>query len=228
MSGEEYQRTARALARETTMSDASAARIEQNLLSAVRNRELAVPRRLVWLPPSSFARSAAADRRSLGGGWLGGRRWLAAAAAVLVIAGSVALWRIGHGVERITAPPTQVASERAPIPREVSPPVLSKATVDPTTKASKRAGGKRADQKTHTLPTVRPTGFVELPWAAGLPAFESGEIVRMEVPVASLPTYGIDVSSGAGNGPVAADVLIGQDGFARAIRLVTSTVRSTQ
>jgi hypothetical protein len=69
---------------------------------------------------------------------------------------------------------------------------------------------------------------VELPWTAGLPAFESGEIVRMEVPVASLPTYGIDISSGAGNGPVAADVLIGQDGFARAIRLVTNTARSTQ
>ncbi|MDP9324525.1 MAG: SUMF1/EgtB/PvdO family nonheme iron enzyme, partial [Acidobacteriota bacterium] len=27
----------------------------------------------VWLPPSAFARSASADRRSLGGGWLGGR-----------------------------------------------------------------------------------------------------------------------------------------------------------
>ena len=26
-----------------------------------------------WLPPSAFARSASADRRSLGGGWLGGR-----------------------------------------------------------------------------------------------------------------------------------------------------------
>ena len=31
-----------------------------------------------WLPPSAFARSASADRRSLGGGWLGGRPTLAA------------------------------------------------------------------------------------------------------------------------------------------------------
>jgi hypothetical protein len=67
-----------------------------------------------------------------------------------------------------------------------------------------------------------------LPWTAGLPAFESGEIVRMDIPVASLPTYGIDISSGTGRGPVEAVGLFGQDGFARAIRLVTTTSRSTQ
>ena len=50
----------------------------------------------------------------------------------------------------------------------------------------------------------------------------------MEVPAATLPTYGIDISSGVSGKPVEADVLIGQDGFARAIRLVTSTARSTQ
>ena len=49
----------------------------------------------------------------------------------------------------------------------------------------------------------------------------------MNVPVASLPGYGIDISSG-GDGAVEADILIGQDGVARAIRLVTNTVRSTQ
>ncbi|HYT65247.1 MAG TPA: xanthine dehydrogenase family protein subunit M [Vicinamibacterales bacterium] len=31
-----------------------------------------LPSRSVWLPPSAFARSASADRRSLGGGWSGG------------------------------------------------------------------------------------------------------------------------------------------------------------
>jgi hypothetical protein len=75
---------------------------------------------------------------------------------------------------------------------------------------------------------TKPSEFVELPWTAGLPAFESGEIVRMELPVASLPAYGIDISPGTGNSPVQADILIGQDGFARAIRLVNSNVRSTQ
>jgi hypothetical protein len=54
----------------------------------------------------------------------------------------------------------------------------------------------------------------------------------MEVTAASLPAYGIDISPGVGSRPLEADLLIGQDGFARAIRLVTnaamSTPRSTQ
>jgi hypothetical protein len=58
--------------------------------------------------------------------------------------------------------------------------------------------------------------------------FESGSIVRMEVPVASLPAYGIDISPAAGGGPIEADVLVGQDGQPRAIRLVTNSSRSTQ
>jgi predicted anti-sigma-YlaC factor YlaD len=49
--------------------------------------------------------------------------------------------------------------------------------------------------------------FVALPGASALPRFEHGEVVRMEVPSAA--------------GPVRVDVLIGQDGLARAARLVS-------
>jgi hypothetical protein len=69
---------------------------------------------------------------------------------------------------------------------------------------------------------VRTTGFVAIPAAAGLPAFESGEIVRVEVPLASLPTYGIDILPDVRTDVVEADLLVGQDGQARAIRLVPS------
>jgi hypothetical protein len=67
----------------------------------------------------------------------------------------------------------------------------------------------------------RPQGFVALPTAATLPALERGEIVRMEIPAAALPAYGIDMPLGVGRTPVQADVLVGQDGLPRAIRLVT-------
>jgi hypothetical protein len=70
---------------------------------------------------------------------------------------------------------------------------------------------------------VRPVGFVALPGAAGLPDFESGEIVRMELPLTSLPTYGIEILPDAQGSPVEADLLVGQDGEARAIRLVTTS-----
>ena len=69
---------------------------------------------------------------------------------------------------------------------------------------------------------MQTAGFVTLPGAAELPQFESGTIVRVELPVASLPGYGVDISRAGGTGPVEADVLVGQDGQMRAIRLVTS------
>jgi hypothetical protein len=70
------------------------------------------------------------------------------------------------------------------------------------------------------------SGFVALPAAVGLPDFESGVIVRMELPVAALPSYGIEVVPDS-KVPVEADLLIGQDGQARAIRLVNRvTTRS--
>jgi hypothetical protein len=60
-----------------------------------------------------------------------------------------------------------------------------------------------------------------LPTAIGLPGLESGRIVRVEVPTAMLPAYGLDVMPGPADGLVEADVLVGQDGQARAIRFVT-------
>lgn len=48
--------------------------------------------------------------------------------------------------------------------------------------------------------------FVVLPGASALPRFESGQVIRVEIP--------------SGEGVITADVLIGQDGLARAVRLV--------
>jgi len=63
--------------------------------------------------------------------------------------------------------------------------------------------------------------FVALPTAIGLPALESGHIVRVELPAADLPAYGFDVTPQPAAGAVQADVLVGQDGQPRAIRFVT-------
>jgi hypothetical protein len=52
--------------------------------------------------------------------------------------------------------------------------------------------------------------------------------MRIELPVASLPAYGVDISPAADDRPVEADLLVGQDGQARAIRLVTNSSRSSQ
>ena len=212
MSGDEYRRAMEALARETTMPPESAARIEQQLLEAFATRDAANT-----LPSSQVKRVV---WRSLS--W---RPWVATAAGLLLVACVGYLWRAGQPRVNVgrQSSPTRTA-ENSP----AAPPAVA-ATIDRSSPVAVTAAHSPAsNRKPPNTNVVTPSGFVDLPWTAGLPAFESGEIVRMDIPVASLPTYGIDISSGAGKGPVEADVLIGQDGFARAIRLVTTSSRSTQ
>ena len=64
-----------------------------------------------------------------------------------------------------------------------------------------------------------PDGFIEVPGAASLPRLESARIVRYELPLAALPAYGLEIAPGAERRAVEADLLIGQDGYTRAIRL---------
>jgi anti-sigma factor RsiW len=68
-------------------------------------------------------------------------------------------------------------------------------------------------------PAADSAGFVAWPGAAVLPAFESGQLVRTELPVTVLPMLGLVPASTPANGKVVADVLVGQDGLARAVRL---------
>jgi hypothetical protein len=205
MRDDDYQRTAKALARETRMSDARASRIEDELLTAMSS--------------ASAARVFGPRRYS------DERKWLAAAAVVVLAAGSMVLWKLSGPPEQ-AAHPKQVVSDTPSVP-DVRPEQSPKTTVVTSAKRPQPARTKRAIQTTLIPRVVSPHGFVELPWTAGLPAFESGEIVRVEVPVASLPAYGFDISRGM-NRSVEADVLVGQDGLARAMRIVSNSTRSTQ
>lgn len=86
--------------------------------------------------------------------------------------------------------------------------------------AAKRAGASRARP---SMPqSARSVEFMAIPGAAGLPALEGATIVRTELSISALPTYGITISPDARRSAVEADLLVGQDGQARAIRLVTA------
>jgi hypothetical protein len=72
---------------------------------------------------------------------------------------------------------------------------------------------------TRGVPLEPPSEFVVVPGAAALPPMESGELVRMDVPVSLLPSLGVAPPAS----PVArvkADVIVGQDGLPRLVRLV--------
>jgi hypothetical protein len=121
------------------------------------------------------------------------RTWLAAA-AVLVLA--VAAWQ---GVAR------RPSSEGTVAGTEAGP---ASAAGDPEAQPVPAGGGQALQ-------------FVALPTAIGLPALESGRIVRVQFPAAELPAYGFDVTPQPSAGAVEADLLVGQDGQPRAIRFVT-------
>jgi len=68
-------------------------------------------------------------------------------------------------------------------------------------------------------PIVEMADFVPWPGANTWPPFESGSLMRVELPVSALPSLGLWPPQSAGS-VVQADIVVGQDGFARAVRLV--------
>jgi hypothetical protein len=197
-----YKNAIGTLADGARMAPASAARIERELLNAFTEHHAAVTQ-------------APAARRRVE--W---RPW--AAAALLAIAASIGVWRFRSdvtvvGVTDTAAPqklPVAAHDSASTTPQAVALPVRPISIPARHAPSVRRAGPRRE--------TVKPVGFVELPNAAGLPEFESGTIIRMELPVASLPAYGIEIPGAADERLVEADLLVGQDGLTRAIRLVAS------
>jgi hypothetical protein len=68
------------------------------------------------------------------------------------------------------------------------------------------------------LAALPATEFVPWPGASSLPTFESGRLMRMELPTSMAVSLGL-APPPSQTGVVTADVLVGQDGYARAVRL---------
>jgi hypothetical protein len=64
--------------------------------------------------------------------------------------------------------------------------------------------------------------FLEIPYLAPLAPYERVSVMRLEVPVAELVAAGFVVHGTEPGGTVTADVLVGQDGRARAFRLISN------
>jgi hypothetical protein len=174
---------------------------------------------------------AAASRRPLlaarpAWGWL-------AAAAVVVLA--VAVWRgtaswrspdaAGPGPAAVAIEPAEALAS-APAVAAPTPRRDGETTTAPGVGASRQAASVQARPARGPAQRAEPDGddgvlrFVSLPTAIGLPEFESGRIVRVELATAMLPAYGFDVVPESESGVVEADVLVGQDDQPRAIRFV--------
>jgi hypothetical protein len=64
------------------------------------------------------------------------------------------------------------------------------------------------------------TSFYSLVEEGELVPLESGRVVRVEVPASALIALGLPITAESKDRPVQADLLLGQDGLARAIRFL--------
>ena len=129
--------------------------------------------------------------------------WVAAAGLAFAagltwhLAGAPSVRRIGTLPIAVVAPETEQAQalDSTSLVTAAEPRI-------PTPVRSR--GAQHADLRVNEAPDS--TEFVAWPGATAWPPFESGELIRIDIPTDA--------------GVVQAEVLVGQDGFARAIRLV--------
>jgi hypothetical protein len=115
---------------------------------------------------------------------------------------------IGHLANRPGAPgiagsPAAIVTPGIQQARALEPSLAIASAEPPGTRP---AGALIQPVAVQSPPASDVTDFVAWPGATAWPPFESGELIRVELPI--------------DGGVVEADVLVGQDGFARAVRLV--------
>ena len=141
----------------------------------------------------------------------------AAAVLGLLAAAATLLWMVSPRDRR--AHP-QTAAPAAPVAATIPPPAVA-APHQLTPPAAKSA---RVRKPQTPRAATADTTFVMWPGASELPRFESGQLMRVELPASVAASLGLRpqrVLNDAGAGSfVQTDVLVGQDGYARAVRLV--------
>jgi len=147
-------------------------------------------------------------------------RFEAVAAAVMILASIVTvLWSYSRSpVEKhvaVTAPP---APMNTPEPATEAAPRDLETASDSAPRRPNRARHRASRSKTNATEEV--TEFFPLMEGIDLDSLEAVQSVRVELPASALVDLGFWDSPKTTSGPVKADVLLGLDGQARAIRFV--------
>ena len=183
--------------------------VEAKLLKAFRARQVVVP-----MP----------TRRSTS------RYWLAAVAAVLLIAMSVVAlrWKSTDKPAQTYAGHQETEKPKVNTPREEAPKPVEYQAVQQASSSSipkriirpRRSRSSENAQMASLRPSEIATDFIPLRYMNVANLQEGGQIVRVEVPRSALANFGLPVNMDRYNERVKADVLYGVDGLAHAIRFV--------
>jgi hypothetical protein len=202
-------------------SEEAPARIKSSLMAAFAAREQAEPvaNNVVYL----------ASRRKLD--WWTATT-VAAAAAVILFAVILPFWRSASAP---TNQPPQIAENAPPVvvPTAAPSPTEKPAPVTNPNSTDKGRGGSRKPRvsrepnrhatsvgEIETVARNTSTEFLPLTYLASATAIDTGTIVRVQLSKSALVRLGLPINIESTNESVRADVVIGDDGVARAIRLV--------
>jgi hypothetical protein len=173
----------------------------------------------------------------------GSRNWprwaLAAAAAVLIAFGFI----IYRSVQSAPRKSDVVIGGETPTPqpsigREDQPLEIEQQVVDRQPRREPRSTQLAAHRRTNRSQTHRlfirdsitayandseyTTDFFPLDYGEAQTPMESGELIRVQMPRSALVRFGLPVNVERADVPVKADLLVGEDGLARAIRFVSN------
>jgi hypothetical protein len=151
------------------------------------------------------------------------RWWLAAAALIL--------FAVAFALLQGAAPPNSkrdVSGGGSPAPREQSPPVVepdkrqqkieTHVAKKTSTKRHTRRRAETSDDVARNDETV--TDYIPLTYLADATAVESGTVLRVELPPSALIAVGLPAPVERTDSRVKVDVVVGDDGVARAVRFV--------
>ncbi|HYP14013.1 MAG TPA: hypothetical protein VEQ63_08825 [Bryobacteraceae bacterium] len=161
----------------------------------------------------------------------------AAAAALLVTLVGAAIW--GTRSPKPSSPPTSTTMAPAPLqkvaptPAPGDPEVTMASAVSSRVRLRSRRPARRVPRPSAAVTASMDaplraeeaaeevaTSFFPVPYAPQLSQSDPGQVVRVKLPRSSMRTFGLPVSEERMFERVHADVLLGQDGVARAIRFV--------
>jgi hypothetical protein len=202
-------RCARRLANEQKLSGVVAAVVRKDSGQAA---PLALEQTLL----GAFRKQHEGSKRQ--GGWWA-RAAVAAVAAALIVAAAVGLRRAPeqHTIQTMMKPPEVhvtpvLVPAIAPAVREVSKPRVR------TVRASQRKSSIRSAADAVVTPHEVMTEFIPIVYDPE--PIERGQIVRIRLPRSALATFGFPVNEEHAEEAIRADVVLGEDGLARAVRFV--------
>lgn len=170
--------------------------------ASAKDRRLAAPERVESNVLTAFrAANAPRFRRRPKRVWWLALGWTSAAAVVCLIA---FVW-LGRAPGRPSSPAARADAAATTVAGPNS--LVAQATVQPENAAAQAVQNPAS-------------GFVPVPFAGEFARGDSGVIVRVQLPRAALAELGYPVDETQGEGVIQADLLVSEDGWPQAVRIV--------